>query len=64
MPADNHIPVTEETWESLNQLKDPGETYDELLLALAQERHRRDLTQRLNRLEASDRDELTALDDI
>ena len=29
--ATKRIPVTEERWEELNELKGAGETYDELL---------------------------------
>ena len=36
MSSDNHIPVTEETRRELHELKEPGQTYDELLQELAQ----------------------------
>jgi predicted CopG family antitoxin len=39
--ANKRIPVTEEIWESLSELKRPGQTYDHLLsemIALKQER--------------------------
>jgi predicted CopG family antitoxin len=42
MSADKHIHVTEETWEELHELKEPGETYDDLLRDLAQRRQRID----------------------
>lgn len=35
--ADKRIPVTEERWEELHDLKGPGQTYDELLAELVEE---------------------------
>lgn len=35
--ADKRIPVTEERWEELHDLKGPGETYDELLADMVEE---------------------------
>lgn len=35
--ADKRIPVTEERWEELHDLKGPGETYDELLSEMVEE---------------------------
>lgn len=29
--ADKRIPVTEERWKELHELKEPGQTYDQLL---------------------------------
>ena len=43
MPADTHIPVTAETQEELRALKQPGQTYDDLLRAFAQQRRRQEL---------------------
>lgn len=37
MSAEKRIPVTEETWEELGELKKSGQTWDELLEVLAQE---------------------------
>lgn len=64
MSADKRIPVTEETRKELHELKDPGQTYDDLLKELAQQRRRQDLEQRVQELEEADRDELTSLDDV
>lgn len=64
MSADKRIPVTEETRKELHELKEPGETYDELLQALAQQRRRQDLEERFQELEEADRDELTSLSDV
>jgi predicted CopG family antitoxin len=64
MSADKRIPVTEETRKELHQLKEPGQTYDELLKELAQQRRRQNLEQRFQELEETDSDELTPLDDV
>ena len=64
MSADKRIPVTEETRKELHELKEPGQTYDDLLKDLAQRRRRQDLEQRFQELEEADRDELTPLSDV
>jgi len=64
MSADKRIPVTEETRKELHELKEPGQTYDDLLQELAQHRRRQDLEQRLQELEEADSDELTPLSDV
>jgi hypothetical protein len=37
MSADKRIPVTEERWKELGEIKDAGQTYDALLQQLIQE---------------------------
>lgn len=64
MSADKRIPVTEETRKELHELKEPGQTYDELLQELTQHRRRQDLEQRFQNLEDVDSDELTPLSDV
>jgi predicted CopG family antitoxin len=64
MSADKRLPVTEETRKELHELKEPGQTYDDLLKELAQQRRRQDLEQRFQELEEADRDELTSLSDV
>jgi predicted CopG family antitoxin len=64
MSADKRIPVTEETRKELHELKEPGETYDDLLKELAQQRRRQDLEHRFQALAEADRDELTPLTDV
>ena len=64
MSADKRLPVTEETQKELHELKEPGQTYDDLLQELAQQRRRQDLEQRFQELEETDRDELTPLSDV
>ena len=62
--ADKRIPVTEETYKVLHRLKSPGQTYDELVQELVQERRRTELEQRFRDLEEKDCDGLTALDGV
>ncbi|WP_324761149.1 hypothetical protein [Haloarcula montana] len=64
MSADKRIPVTEETRKELHELKEPGQTYDDLLQELAQQRRRQDLEQRFQELEEADSDDLTSLSDV
>jgi len=64
MSADKRIPVTEETRKELHDLKEPGQTYDELLQELVQQRRREDLAARFRDLEEKDTEELTDLDDV
>jgi predicted CopG family antitoxin len=62
--ADKRIPVTGEVRKELHDLKEPGQTYDDLLKELAQQRRRQELEQRFQQLEEADRDELTPLEDV
>jgi len=64
MSADKRIPVTEETRKELHELKEPGQTYDDLLKELAQQQRRHELEERFQELEEADRDELTPLSDV
>lgn len=64
MSADKRIPVTEETRKELHELKEPGQTYDDLLKELARQGRRNDLEERFQELEDADRDELTPLEDV
>jgi predicted CopG family antitoxin len=63
MSADKRIPVTEETRKELHDLKEPGQTYDELLAELAQQRRRQELAERFRQMD-EDRDEFVALEDV
>lgn len=64
MPATKRIPVTEERWKELNELKRAGETYDELLEELIQEHQRRQLAERAREVREADTEELTPLDEL
>lgn len=48
--ADKRIPVTEERWEELHELKGPGRTYDELLAELVEEHKKARLFRDVNRI--------------
>ena len=63
MSADKRIPVSEETRKELHDLKEPGETYDDLLTDLAQQRRRKDLADRFREMDEN-REEFVALDDV
>lgn len=41
--ATKRIPVTEERWEELHELKAPGQTFDELVAELIEERKKAEL---------------------
>lgn len=62
--ASKRIPVTEERWKELNELKGAGETYDELLRELIQEHQRRRLAERATEVREADTDDLTSLDEL
>jgi len=38
--ADKHIRVTEETWKQLNQRKEPGDSFNDVLQRLIEEKRR------------------------
>lgn len=50
--ADKRIPVTEERWEELHELKSPGQTYDELLAELVEEHKKARLFRDVERIRA------------
>ena len=62
--ASKRIPVTEDRWKKLNELKEAGETYDDLLGELIQEHQRRQLAERAKEVREADSEELTSLDEL
>jgi len=62
--ANKRIPVTEERWEELNELKRAGETYDDLLAELIQEHQRRQLVERAKEVREADSEKLTSLNEL
>lgn len=62
--ASKRIPVTEERWKELNELKGAGETYDDLLGELIREHQRRRLAERAKEVREADSEELTPLDEL
>lgn len=62
--ADKRIPVTEERWTELHDLKGAGQTYDELLAELIQEHRRRQLAEKAREVREADTEDLTSLDEL
>ncbi|GAA0209636.1 hypothetical protein [Halobaculum roseum] len=62
--ANKRIPVTEERWRELNELKEAGETYDDLLEDLIQEHQRHKLAEKTRAVREADGDDLTSLDEL
>ena len=62
--ASKRIPVTEERWKELNELKEAGETYDDLLGELIQEHQCRRLAERATAVREANSEELTSLDEL
>jgi predicted CopG family antitoxin len=58
------IPVTEDRWKELKELKVADQTYDELLKELIQERNRSQLAERVRSVREADKEELTSLDEL
>lgn len=48
--AEKRIPVTEERWKELHDLKEPGQTYDELLEEIVEEYKKARLFRDMNRI--------------
>jgi predicted CopG family antitoxin len=63
MSADERIPVTEETRKELHDLKEPGETYDDLLRSLVQNHRRKEIAERLREMDEL-RDDYIPLDEV
>lgn len=61
--ADKRIPVTEERWKELNNLKEPGQSYDELLEVLVEEHKKAQLKRHIEDLRA-EQEEFTRLDEV
>lgn len=62
--ANKRIPVTEQRWRELNELKGAGQTYDDLLKELIQQANRRQLAERVQAVREADETELTPLDEL
>lgn len=62
--AEKRIPVTEERWKELNELKNAGQTYDELLAELIREHNRRQLAERAREVREAESEELTPVDEL
>jgi predicted CopG family antitoxin len=62
--AEKRIPVTEERWKELNELKSAGKTYDDLLGELIQAHNRSQLADKVREVRETDAEELTSLDEL
>ena len=62
--ANKRIPVTEEKWKELNDLKEAGQTYDELVGELIENYNRRQLAERVREVREADEEELTSIDEL
>jgi predicted CopG family antitoxin len=61
--ADKRIPVTEDRWKELNNLKEPGQSYDELLEILVEEHKKAQLMKHVEELR-EEQEEFTSLDEV
>lgn len=61
--ANKRIPITEERWVELNELKEPGQTYDELLDELVKERRKAKLMKHVNELR-DEQEDFVSLDEV
>ncbi len=61
MPATKRVPVSEEIWKRLGELKGAGQTYDDLLEELMQSYNGQKLIERMERRK---REEMTPLDEL
>lgn len=52
--AEKRIPVTEERWKELHELKEPGQTYDDLLDEMAEEYKKARLFRDMDRIRAEE----------
>ena len=64
MSANKRIPVTEQRWKELNQMKEAGQTYDDLLEELLRNERRRQLAEKARTIREADPEELTPLDEL
>lgn len=58
------IPVSENIWKKLGELKGAGETYDELIEKMIKEHNRMELVRKMKKTEEMDREELVPLDEV
>ena len=64
MSANKRIPVTEERWKELNEMKQAGQTYDDLLEDVLRNERRRQLVEKARAIREADAEELTPLDEL
>lgn len=64
MPVSKRIPVSEERLKELHELKEAGQTYDELLEGLIEEYNRKKLMEKMSKAEKMDEEKLALLDEL
>ena len=52
MAATKRIPVSEEVWAEISELKRPGQTFDDLLAQMAEQEKKRRFIEDMDRIEA------------
>ena len=52
MAATKRIPVSEEVWAEISELKRPGQTFDDLLSQIAEQEKKRRFIEDMDRIEA------------
>ncbi|WP_332449523.1 hypothetical protein [Methanoculleus sp.] len=52
MTATKRIPVSEEVWEEISDLKRPGQTFDDLLAQMVEQEKKRRFIEEMDRIEA------------
>ena len=64
--ATKRIPVTVERWKELGELKEPGQTWDDVLAELVDEHKKARLFRDMNEIEerTDENDDWVALDDL
>lgn len=58
------IPVSENIWKKLGDLKGAGETYDDVLEKMIRDHNRMKLARKMKEIEEKDREELVPLDEL
>jgi predicted CopG family antitoxin len=53
MAATKRIPVSEEVWAEISELKYPGQTFDDLLSSMAEQEKKRRFIEDMDRIEAN-----------
>ncbi len=58
------IAVTPETWRTLGNMKQAGQSYDDLIRELIQKSNREELAEKVRKSKEKDEDELIPLDEL
>ncbi len=58
------IPVSENVWKRLGELKGAGETYDEVIEKMIKDHNRMELARKMKNIEETEKEELIPLDEV